>query len=214
MHFAVFGDVHGNWPALKAVLDDIARRGILTIVHTGDLVVGFPYPNEVVEAVRERGIPGVQGEWDRLTVRASRKGESIQRKIGEDEWEALQWTYSHTQSRSLEFLRALPKTRTFDMDGTPVFVCHGTPASSSDVLLRGEADMRFKRMREVANTPIVVCGKSHEPFARTVDGTLFVNPGAVGLAAGDGAVASYAVVSTESAPASAELCTVSYTRGV
>ncbi|STQ42505.1 Calcineurin-like phosphoesterase superfamily domain [Ewingella americana] len=61
---AVFSDVHANLPALKAVLEDIDARQITEIYCLGDLVDFAPWPNEVIELVRQRQIPTVMGNHD------------------------------------------------------------------------------------------------------------------------------------------------------
>ena len=65
MIFAAFGGVRGNLSALEAILAAVDAEGIQTLVNTGDCVVGGPAPNEVIELLRLRRIPTVQGQSDR-----------------------------------------------------------------------------------------------------------------------------------------------------
>ena len=46
MKYAVIADVHGNYPALRAVLDDAERRGISRYLFAGDYCISNPYPDE------------------------------------------------------------------------------------------------------------------------------------------------------------------------
>ena len=62
--FAVFSDVHGNLPALEAILADIERRGVLRTLCLGDLVGYGPSPNEVALLVRDSDIPSLMGNYD------------------------------------------------------------------------------------------------------------------------------------------------------
>ena len=62
--FAVFSDVHGNLPALEAILTDIERRGLAQTLCLGDLVGYGPHPDEVAALVRDRGIPTLMGNYD------------------------------------------------------------------------------------------------------------------------------------------------------
>jgi predicted phosphodiesterase len=65
MKYALISDIHGNLPALEAVLADIDARGdVEAIYHLGDLVGYAPWPNEVVALLRERGIAGIAGNYD------------------------------------------------------------------------------------------------------------------------------------------------------
>ena len=62
MRAAVFSDVHSNFPALQAVLDDATGQSVDFMVCCGDLVGYGPFPHEVIEALRE--IPTVMGNYD------------------------------------------------------------------------------------------------------------------------------------------------------
>jgi diadenosine tetraphosphatase ApaH/serine/threonine PP2A family protein phosphatase len=59
----VFGDIHGNMPALRAVLADMDRRGLGERYCLGDLVGYGTFPNEVIAAIRGRKIPTIMGNY-------------------------------------------------------------------------------------------------------------------------------------------------------
>lgn len=200
MFIAAFGDVHGNLPALGAVLTAIDDAGIQTILNTGDCVGGYPWPNEVIDLLRTRRIPTVQGEMDRRTVHFLRKRETLRRKWSQAEFEAMRETYEALRADNLEFLRELPHQRTFILEGLHLLLCHGMPNSPSGALSEDDSEDRFRRLREAANADIIVCGRTHIPFARMVDATLFVNPGAVGVPTDDARLAHYAIIDTETDP--------------
>ncbi len=63
-HVTIFGDIHGNLPALEAVFQDMETRGLANWYCLGDLVGYGTFPNEVVEAVRGRSIPTLMGNYD------------------------------------------------------------------------------------------------------------------------------------------------------
>ena len=65
MRIALFSDVHANLPALEAVLRTLAGRDdIDATYHLGDLVGYAPWPDEVIERLRDAAIPGVAGNYD------------------------------------------------------------------------------------------------------------------------------------------------------
>jgi predicted phosphodiesterase len=66
MRYALLSDIHANLPALRAVLGDIDKggSGVDAIYHLGDLTGYAPWPNETVALLRERGIPGIAGNYD------------------------------------------------------------------------------------------------------------------------------------------------------
>jgi len=210
MLLAVFGDIHGNFPAFEAVMKHIDGRGIQTIVNAGDSVAGFWWPNEVIEHLRMRRIYSVQGTMDRRAVLFQRGPIKTRTKLSEEVTRDIEWTHYHCRSDNLEFLRALPKRRMFAVEGFSVFVCHGSPTSQDDGLHDSDPDRAFKRQREFANTHIIISGQTHERFCRTVDDTLFVNPGSIGYDAQGLGTAHYAVIDTDVRPFSVEFVPVFY----
>ena len=201
MIFAAIGGIHGNLPALEAVLEAIDEEGIQTIVNTGDCAVGHPWANETIALLRDRKIPTVQGEMDRRLVRARRKEETLREKLDPETFARLEEAFAACDSVNIEWLRGLPRKLTLTIDGVDIVLCHGTLTSQSQSLAADDMQERFQRQREVNPAPIIVCGRSAAPYAREVDGTLFVNPGLLG----EGQSARYAIVSTEAEPYTAEL---------
>ncbi len=213
MHLAAIGDIHGNLSALQAVLSEIDESGIETLLHTGDAVVGYPWPNEVIDVLRERGAACVQGEADRLAVRFLKKQQTLGRKWPAAAFESLRWTYEMLRSENLEFLRGLPKTLRLRLEGIDIALFHGVLGSQTEELRPHDAIERFQRQREQARSPLVVCGRSHEAFSRWVEDTLFVNPGSVGVPSDHQPLARYVVIDTESEPWEAHFREVPYDMG-
>src|SRR3954454_11820389 len=77
MRAAVVSDVHGNLTALDAVVDDLARREVDTVVHGGDLALVGAQGAEVVDRIRELGWPGIVGNVDELLWRPERHDEQL-----------------------------------------------------------------------------------------------------------------------------------------
>jgi len=205
MLFAAIGGVHGNAAALDAALARIDEMGIHTVVCTGNLAAGGDDGDAVIGALRARGVTCVQGELDRLVVRAARKADSLKKRLAVGVFDAVQRAHGALASGNVEFLRALPHRLMLSFEGKSVCLCHGTVASQSDTLAENDSIERFRRQREAANCTIVICGSDERAFARVVDGTLFVNPGRVDA---PGAVATFVVVDTDTDPPSADVVRV------
>lgn len=209
MVLAALGDIHGNWPALQAALAAIDEAGIRTIVCTGDVVAGYPYPNEVIDCLDTRDIATVQGLQDKLTAALVRSGGQTMKRANEHAAAAMRWTYDHLSSANVEYLRALPRVQRITVDGIDTYVCHSAPDASHESIGADTSAQRFERYRESARADIVVGGKTHETFEMLVEDTFFVNPGSVGC---DKRGAVYAVVSTEEDIWTAEYRIVEYDR--
>ena len=175
----LLADVHGNTWALDAVLADLDRRGIRSILDLGDLVYGPLDPTGTIERLRGRNIHHLSGNQDRViaapppAVRASPGWAYVVGQLGEED---RRW------------IAELPASaRIGDVLG-----CHGTPASDETYLLE-EVTAHGVHLRPVsaiaADLPataatVIACGHSHVPrTVRLDDGRLVVNPGSVGLPA-------------------------------
>lgn len=180
---AVLSDIHGMLLALDRVLAEPAVRDAELIVITGDHVWG-PQPAEVLDRLIELGrrVVLVRGNADRELLMMSR---GIDVGLSGDPisvWGAAQLTDGHRQ-----LLDDMARYVTLDVDGFgPVFFSHATPRDDEEVVL---VDSRIERWAEVyrdlpAEVRTVVCGHTHMPFVRLVDGRLVINPGSVGLTYG------------------------------
>lgn len=210
MILAVLGDIHGNTPALKAVLEDIESIGILSIFHTGDCVCGQLGSKNVIDLLKEYNVIGVQGEWDHRLVRYIRKRKTQAKKLSEVELEWLEQAYQECGSGYIEFLGSLPRTYKTTIDGIDIAICHGTINSQRESLGAGDEDHKFNRQRELEPARIIVTGRTHEAFEKRLGDTLFVNPGSVGM--NDDGLARYAIISTEQQPWSVEFKSLPYYR--
>lgn len=177
---AVLSDIHGVLPALERVLAEPAVAGAELVVVTGDHTWG-PQPTEVLDrlaALGERAVL-VRGNADRELLEMSR---GVDVGLADDPLSV--WGATRLRAEHQQLLDAMPDQVTIEIEGFgPVRFCHATPRNDEEVVL---VDSRLERWAEVlANLPgevrTVVCGHTHMPFLRLVDGRLVVNPGSVGL---------------------------------
>jgi predicted phosphodiesterase len=103
MKLALISDIHGNLPALEAVLKKIDALGADAIVCMGDLVGYGPQPNEVIDLVRSRQIPCVEGNHD-----AGVNGRMPLGFFREPNQSVLRWTIENLATEHKTWLRSLP----------------------------------------------------------------------------------------------------------
>jgi predicted phosphodiesterase len=170
---AALYDVHGNLPALAAVLEEVDALGVDAIVCGGDVASG-PMPAESLDAFRARGARFVRGNADRvLELRGANDGETWVR--------ARYWVADRLGEERLAFLAGLPLDLTLDVDGLgPVRFYHGAPGSDEITITRLTPDERLRGLLAGLDERVVVCGHTHVQFDRVVDGTRVVNAGSVG----------------------------------
>ena len=203
MRIAIFSDIHGNLPALDAVLADIRRQQPDAVYCLGDLVGYAPFPNEVVERIRHEAIPTIMGNYDdgvgfeRDDCGCAYREEDEKRRGDR----SLAWTKDHVTAENKAFLRTLKPEIRFEADGRRVLLVHGSPRKINEYLFEDRPISSFQRLAASSNADIIVCGHTHKPYTKTVDGALFLNVGSVGKPKDGDRRACYAVLETKSANA-------------
>ena len=162
MRVAALCDVHGNLPALEAVLAEVASLEVDRIVCGGDVVAG-PFPRECLDKLVGAEAIFVRGNADRESPRAPA-----------GTWE---WIVANLDPLSVAFLGDLPQA--VSLGG--VLYCHGSPRDDDEILTRVSSDERFRAALEGVEERLVVGGHTHVQFERVVDGIRFVNAGSVGM---------------------------------
>jgi predicted phosphodiesterase len=177
---AVIADIHGNLPALEAVVADIEARGITRVVNLGDHLSGPLWPRETAEYLLARDWASIAGNHDRQLAFDDPATHGP----------ADRYAYGRLDRRHLDWLASLPATLS-PQDGR-VLLCHGIPSDDNRYLLEVVDNGRLQLAgasviadRLGATTAAVVaCGHSHQPrLAQLEDGAAVVNPGSVGLQA-------------------------------
>jgi predicted phosphodiesterase len=177
MRVAALYDVHGNLPALEAVLEEVEREQPDAIVFGGDVIAG-PMPRETLERVRGLGDKArcLRGNADRLAL----EYRSGRRREGDGVGDA--WVGAQLTDDEAEFLEALPLTLTFDVDGLgPTCFCHATPRDDEEIFTERDGDDVVAEMLSGTDEATVVCGHTHMQVDRRVGRWRIVNAGSVGL---------------------------------
>jgi len=165
MRVAALYDIHGNLPALEAVLVEVERERVDAIVVGGDIASGPPQPREVVELVRS--LPNahcIRGNADRLRDR-DHAGE-----------EGLEWLLSQLDEERIDWLEGLPFSVVLD----DTLYVHSNPKDDTTVVTELTTDEKLAGLLEGVEQPRVVAGHTHMQLERRVGETLFVNAGSVG----------------------------------
>jgi len=170
---AALYDVHGNLPALGAVLADVDALGVDAIVVGGDVAAG-PMPAETLDALRGRGAQFVRGNADRVLD----VGDADDTEL----WvRARHWVADRLGEERLVFLATLPLDLTLELDELGrVRFCHGAPGSDELAITPLTPDDRLRSLLAGVDERVVVCGHTHLQFDRSLDGIRVVNAGSVG----------------------------------
>src|SRR3954452_7333086 len=178
---AVLADIHGNLPALEAVLAEADVAAADRVVLLGDCALG-PMPGESLDLLASLGERAVwvHGNCEREIV-AAYDGEAVPGPNGESARAAA----SLLQPRHRALLVGLPLTVSLDVDGLgPVLFCHATPRRDDEFVLVDSPLPVWSRALAGVEEHVVVVGHTHMPFDRLVGGRRAVNPGSVGMSYG------------------------------
>ena len=221
MRYALISDIHANLPALRAVLADIdARDTIDAIYHLGDLTGYAPWPNEVVSLLRERGIPGIAGNYD-STVATDYKHCGCRADTPRDEelsHLSYEWTRAHVTRETKQYLGSLPFRADIrplggHVSGPTITLVHGNQTLNTVYVTEDRPDSFLEKMAKDAGArdgDIICFGHTHKPWQRTVGGMQFINTGSVGRPRDGDWRACYVLLAVDQSSASVEFVRVSY----
>ena len=182
MDVAVITDIHANLPALQAALRRIDELGIESIYCGGDLVGYGPHPNEVCALIEERGIPTIYGNYDYAIARDEDDCGCAyvtphDRELGQ---KSVEWTLTHTDQRSKDFMRELPFDLRFKVGRTAVHLVHGSARKVNEYLFEDKPASLYERLAAAETDRVLVFGHTHKPWVHEYRGVVFVNCGSVG----------------------------------
>ncbi|HUG64562.1 MAG TPA: metallophosphoesterase family protein [Gaiellaceae bacterium] len=168
MRVAALYDIHGNLPALEAVLEEVAREQVVEIVVGGDVLWG-PLQSECLAALRAVRALFLAGNCERDVLSAVDEGS--------------RWCRDRLEAEEIEFVSTWPLTLELDIDGLGrALFCHATPRSDHENLTRRTTDDDVASALSGVDADIVVCGHTHVQLDRAVPSSpRLVNAGSVGL---------------------------------
>lgn len=198
MKLTLIADVHGNLPALEAVLRHARAQGASqTILNLGDLTGYGPYPEEVVRWSRSPQIISILGDYDKKVLSDKQRKTGWRRVKTADKRYMFSWTYQALSKRSRKYLRALPESRLIELEGVKIHMTHGSPGSPQDYVGADTSRERLVALAAMSDASVVLSGHTHQAFSRKVEGVLFINPGTVGRPDDGDPRASYAILEIE-----------------
>jgi predicted phosphodiesterase len=181
MQVAAIYDIHGNLPALEAVLEEIRQAKVDYLVVGGDVVPG-PMPRETLACLLNLRIP-VQfiygnGEVAVLEQMAGRDPAAVPEQYRP----IIRWTAQQLHPEYERLLAGWPKTLRVDIPGLgETLFCHATPRDENECFTRLTPEDHLLPIFEGLDVPVVVCGHTHMQFDRMIGKTRVVNAGSVGM---------------------------------
>lgn len=153
MRIAVVSDIHGNFRALQAVLDDIKRNRVDEIISLGDNIGYGPEPEEVVQALKDHGVMSIMGNHELGLV-----SNSYYKRLNPMPQQSLDLTRDLMSRNNIAWSAALPDIM---IRHSARFV-HGSPPGSLTVYIVQPSQARLKRL--FASYPETICFFGHTHY--------------------------------------------------
>lgn len=227
MRYAVLADIHGNLPALEAVLADISTRAVDRVLVAGDLAAGCPFPRETLALLRSSGCACIRGNNDTYLLKM-RRGLMPGAVMSSLAWGATRWTYARLDEQDLDWIEALPAQLSLDGAQGGLRLVHGSPRRESEGLVPdrdpavvelmrrlllldpGEAPLPLAQVLDWIPERVLVCGHYHVPWLQREGERLVFNPGSCGVSTHGDPRACYALLTGDGGEWQVELRALDY----
>ncbi len=209
----IFGDIHANLPALEAVFTDMAARQLDNLYCLGDLVGYGTFPNEVIDAIRERDIPTIMGNYDQGVGQDSDDCGCAYRTLEAQALgvRSIAWSNAHTTAENKTYLRQLVDKIPLQLGDLKVVLVHGSPRKVNEYLYEDRPEASLERLLDLAEADVLVCGHTHLPYHRVLgSGRHVINAGSVGKPKDNDPRACYITLAAEGRELSVEFIRVPY----
>ncbi len=185
MRIAAVYDIHGNLPALEAVLDEIRQENVDQIVVGGDVLPG-PMPRETLRTLLrlKPAAKFIRGNGDQAVL-ARMQGKETP-GLPEQARNAIGWVAEQLTPEDRDTLADWPETlRVATAAFGHVLFCHATPRNNTEIFTRLTTEECLLPVFAGVDAPLVICGHTHMQFDRMVGNTRVVNAGSVGMPFGE-----------------------------
>ena len=177
MKIALFSDIHANLPALQACFASMDQQKPDAVYCLGDLLGYNVWPNEVIAAIRQRGIPTIKGNYDEgIGLGIDECGCAY--KTEEDKANgkvSIAFTNQVVNNEERSYLRTLPAhikiTFQLNNDSLNLLLVHGSPRKINEYLFEDREEKSLLRIIEDADADIMCFGHTHKPFYRLLKAT-------------------------------------------
>jgi len=190
MKIGILSDIHGNLPALRAVMEHLESEEVDKVLCAGDIIGYYPYPNEVVSIAKN--FDCILGNHE------SKLLGDIDERFNIDAERSISWTDRNITSENKKYLSGLNPTYRRLLDGIDIFMAHGSPQNPLDEYIREDLvdEELFSGLNEIPD--VIILGHTHNQFKKDLRGCLIVNPGSVGQPRDGNPEAAFAILDTES----------------
>ena len=193
MRILLVSDIHGNYPALRAVAAHADADSCDLIINTGDSTVYAPFANQTLDWLQEHNAVSILGNTD-IKVKKLLKGKSFKKPSKPEKRIMYTSTAEVLSKRNRKYLLQLKKKKIISAHGYRLGLFHGSPEKPDEFLFDFTRDARFQELAENTDCDIIITGHSHTPYYKEINGVHFINPGSAGRMFDGNPQVSYAIL--------------------
>lgn len=187
---ACFGGVYNNYLALGSLCEDAAARGATQLYCLGDMGAFGPYPDRVFPILRDNDISCLRGNYDDSVARGLDDCQCGYTDPQDNYFARLSYAYTfeNTSEENRRFLGSLPESRTFEINGVRILLCHGSPRQVNEFLWESTTPTHLlEGFCDAHQADVILCTHTGLHWKRELSGgRLFANVGVIGRPANDG----------------------------
>jgi predicted phosphodiesterase len=181
LKIAILSDIHANIFALEAVVKEIKRQGVDSIICLGDLVMTGSRPAETFDLMEYLNPDiWIQGNTDGWLSEIDSSFHPTNKRENEIV-DIYNWTERKLSVRQKKKLTDLPIFQEKEFDGIPLSFCHGSPSSNNQLILPDTPKDTLIDILEEYNSDILFCGHSHIRFVIPIERKSIVNFGSISI---------------------------------
>jgi putative phosphoesterase len=181
MKIAIISDIHANFQALQAVLNDIKEQGCEKILCLGDLAMAGPEPEKVINFVKEQDWEIIQGNTDKMIAEFSPELAENVKKIFPVMGNALIDDDKILGASEKDYLKNLPEQKELEIEGVKILMVHGSPRRNNEDILPDRPIEEIEEIIKGVDADLIFCGHTHVPCGyQTNSKKTVVNVGSVG----------------------------------
>jgi predicted phosphodiesterase len=213
VRIVILADIHGNLPALEAVMRDLQQVPPDQVIVNGDMINRGPQSQACLQAVRATGWPVVFGNHEDYALK--RVDGHVPEQWRSDFWSPFQRVADGLSAEEIAYLRALPRDYVINIPTLPAMrIVHGSTRALNDGIGFWMSDGELLDAVAGAPEPIVIGAHTHRPFERRVGERWVLNCGAVGAPFNGDPGAQYLVMTARNSHWEAAFRSVPYDRAL
>lgn len=214
MKIAILSDIHANYQALEAVMEDIKKHACQKVLCLGDLAMAGPQPRMVIDFIQKQtNWKIIQGNTDKLIGDFSKETVDKLKSIFPVMANALLDDVLYLEDDKKDYLKNLPSQMKLNIEGVKVLLVHGSPRRNNEDILPNMPITEVEKIVEGVDADLIFCGHTHIPCGyQTNKKQTVVNVGSVGRPMTSEPKACYVIANFENGGFSIEHRLIDYDR--